>query len=385
MTTEYDQPSITNPENVDGLTHQQIVDAFNSVINSTSNMVKSWKQAHADLGDSSDVMLAQVRTAVDGNWIGASADAAVTAIARYCDSSSQLDELFDEVSVVVSSVAMTAVMTKSFLPPVVTVTADQTADPEGYDRQTREADTAQAEARRIMQERYIVGFQHQDSKIPTFPPAMSIGSEGHPGTGGPSGPGSAGTPNPSSPGSGTPAETPPAADTPSESSGPEPDETTPAATEPTTSEPTADRDGETQAASTSPTTSSGTPTASTPNITPGTGELGRSGSPSLGGLGGPAGIPGTRAPANGLPAPGTALPPSGATPGSTAPTARGAVPVAAHGAGSGMHGMPGASGRPAGRGDDQEKANKKVSLNHGDHTDELLGVIKYVPPVVGDR
>ncbi|MFE1596554.1 hypothetical protein [Nocardia sp. NPDC058705] len=61
------------------------------------------------------------------------------------------------------------------------------------------------------------------------------------------------------------------------------------------------------------------------------------------------------------------------------------MPAAAHAAGTGMHGMPGGAGRPGGKGDDPEKSDKKVNLDHGDHTTELLGVIKSVPPVLGER
>ena len=393
MTKQYDPPGITDPENVDALTHQQIIDAFNSVVNSTSNMIKVWKQGHADFRDSTTSMLAEVRKAVDGNWTGAAADSAVSTVAQYCNDSAELDELFDEVSQVVGNTAMTAVMSKSFLPPVVSVTADQNSDPEGYDQQTREAETAQAEARRIMQERYVVGFQEQDKKLPTFPPAMAIGEAPGTETGGsPVNGGTSGTPNmvaatnnPAEPGSEpeAPAENPAASDG---------SESPTDGTENSAGQGYSASDGSetdssqadsTQAASASPSSAIDAPTGTSPT-SPGGSDPSRSASPLSAGSGGGSGTPGGQGISSGspVPAPGAAQPGSSA---GSAPGGRTVMPAAANAAGTGMHGMPGAAGRPAGKGEDQEKSDKKVDLSHGDHTTELLGVIKSVPPVLGDR
>ncbi|PKV76792.1 hypothetical protein ATK86_7195 [Nocardia fluminea] len=392
MTTQYDPPGITDPENVDGLTHQQIVDAFAAVANSTSSIVVAWKQGDADLTDSTKQMLVAVRGAVDGAWEGAAADAAVATIARYCDDSLRLPELFDEVSQVVGNTAMTAVMAKSFLPPVVTVTADQSTDPEGFDRQTREAETAQAEARRIMSERYVVGFQDQDAKLPTFPAAMAISEDQAPQTGQP-GASSSGSlsqsASPQSPASTEPIGTEPQPQ-PSTDPGTEPSTDAPVGTDSESAGPSSDgstdtggQDDSTQAASTAPSSAptGSTPTTSVPGDSPRTATPYGGGAGSSGGGAGAPGGPGGGSP---VPSPGAAQPPGSAGAGSS-PGARGGLPAAAHAGGSGMHGMPGAAGRGGGRGDDQDKTDKKVSLTHGDNTTELLGVIKHVPPVIGDR
>lgn len=393
MTKSYDPPGITDPENVDGLTHQQIMDAFNSVANSTSELITVWKQADADLSTSTQGMLAAVRGATDGGWSGAAADAAVAMVARYCDGASQLPDLFDEVSLVVTNTAMTAVMVKSFLPPVVKVTADQSADPEGFDRQTREAEVAQAEARRIMAERYVVGFQDQDTKLPTFPAAMAIG-EGQTPQAGESGASRSGGSNPSAapqnPASTEPTGTeqapePEAAVDP----GTEPSTDAPVGTDSESASPSSDssnaaggQDDSTQAAATAPTDlpSGSAPTSAVP------GDPARTATPGGGGSGGGGGggLPGGQGGSSPVPSPGAAQPPGSAGAGAS-PGSRGGMPAAVHAGGSGMHGMPGAAGRGGGRGDDQEKTDKKVSLTHGDNTTELLGVIKHVPPVIGDR
>ncbi|MFE3545401.1 hypothetical protein ACFXK0_20765 [Nocardia sp. NPDC059177] len=391
MTTQYDPPGITDPENVDGLTHQQIVDAFAAVANSTSSIVVAWKQGDADLTDSTTEMLAAVRNTVDGAWTGAAADAAVATVARYCDDSLRLPELFDEVSQVVGNTAMTAVMTKSFLPPVVEVTADQSADPEGFDLQTRQAQTAQAEARRIMAERYVVGFQDLDAKLPTFPAAMAIGDDqtpqaGQPGSSISGGPNESAVPR-------NPASTEPAGTEPEPAADPVTDPNSDAPTD-TDSEPegpssdgstedgstdTGGQDDSTQTASTTPTSAptTATPTPSVP------GDSLRAGTP-YGGPSGGAGLPGGQGGSSPVPSPGAVQPPGSAGAGGS-PGTRGGLPAAAHAGGTGMHGMPGAAGRGGGRGDEPDKSDKKVSLTHGDNTTELLGVIKHVPPVIGDR
>ncbi|UGT53969.1 hypothetical protein [Nocardia asteroides] len=390
MTTQYDPPGITDPENVDGLTHQQIVDAFSVVANSTSELVKVWKQADADLSASTEAMLTAVRGALDGGWTGSAADAAVMTVARYCDDASRLPELFDEVSLVVSNTALTAVMTKSFLPPVVSVTADRSSDPEGFDRQTREADTAQAEARRIMAERYVVGFQDQDARLPTFPDAMAIGNDQSPQIG----PGTSGGPgSPTSPGNPVAGE--PVGTDPEENDSGETTEQDPANTGSPTgtksedsstsdgSTSAAGQDDSTQAASAAPASA---PTGSTPSTSAPSapGDAPRTATPSGGGPAGGVGVPGGQRGGSAVPSPGASTPLGSTGVGGASPGARGAVPAAAYGGGAGMHGAPGAAGR-GGRGDDQEKADKKVSLTHGDNTTELLGVIKHVPPVIGDR
>ncbi|MFD4460110.1 hypothetical protein [Nocardia sp. NPDC058480] len=393
MTKQYDPPGITDPENVDGFTHQQIVDAFEAVVNSTSEIVKAWMKADADVTTSTQGVLAAVRGVVDGGWSGSAAEAAISTVARYCDDASRLPDLFGDVSSVVSSTAMTAVMTKSFLPPVVSVTADQSKDPVGFDSQTREAETAQAEARRIMQERYVVGFQDQDTKLPTFPPAMTIANDQPPQVG-PGGPGASedpgSLPSGGSPVSGEPGATEPEAgdtDDPGsqldtgEQPGDSPD-TSSQSSDSSTS--TGGQDDSTQAASTASAPNGSTPTtglpgdsgrpATTTPFGPGGGPGGGGGTPG----GGPGGASGS------VPAPGAAVPPGSAGAGGSPAAARGAMPAAAHGPGTGMHGMPGAAGR-GGRGEDPDKTDKKVSLTHGDNTTELLGVIKHVPPVIGDR
>lgn len=391
MTKQYDPPGITDPENVDGFTHQQIVDAFDAVVNSTSEIVKAWMKADADVTTSTQGVLAAVRGAVDGGWSGSAAEAAISTVARYCDDASRLPDLFGDVSSVVSSTAMTAVMTKSFLPPVVSVTADQTKDPEGFDSQTREAETAQAEARRIMQERYVVGFQDRDAKLPTFPAAMAVGDDQAPQAGQP-GSSISGDPSqpavPQSPASTAPTGTEPEPESePAAEPSTDPSADAPAGTESASSSDgstdTGGQDDSTQAASTTPTSAptSSTPTPSVP------GDPARTGTPSgggAGGSGGGVGVPGGQGGRSPVPAPGAPQPPGSAGSGSSQGP-RGGMPAAAHAGGSGMHGMPGAAGRGGGRGDDQDKTDKKVSLTHGDNTTELLGVIKHVPPVIGDR
>ncbi|GGK67482.1 hypothetical protein [Nocardia camponoti] len=386
----FDPPSITNPENVDHLTHQQIIDAFNAVINETHSMVTTWQQSKVDFRESTASFLAAIRAAADGKWTGASADAAITATTHYAAAADDLDELFADMSNVVNNTATIAVMAKAFMPKVVAVTANQTTDPQEYDKQSREAKEAQDEARRIMRGRYIVGFQHQDTQIPTFPPATKVVAAGPGADGGnPSGaPGSnvVGVPgsSPSAPGAGQPGANP---------AQPSPDSTVPAGADESLtggSPQNGTDDSKTQTAGTTqspsqPTTSTPADTAR-PNTSPSTNPTipgapgGRAGTPSGGAPGGRAGTPSGGTPGSPsrpqVPGSSIAAPGGGAQ---SSPAAARAGSPGAHGASGPMGGAP-MGGRP---GDDKEKQDRKVNLVHPENTEELLGVIKFVPPVLG--
>ncbi|WP_024804854.1 hypothetical protein [Nocardia sp. BMG51109] len=174
----YDQPGITNPENVDALTHQQIYDAFQTVDDHTSEVVTAWQQAGTQWRESTTQMVQAVRTAVDGRWSGASADAAVQALSDYGTQAGQLSDLFQQTGQVVADTALAAVTTKAYVPKPVPVTADQTKDPTGYDGQSRAAQQAQDDARLVMQQRYLIPLLDQDARLPHFPPAASPVSDG---------------------------------------------------------------------------------------------------------------------------------------------------------------------------------------------------------------
>ncbi|MFI6045317.1 hypothetical protein ACIA8C_27055 [Nocardia sp. NPDC051321] len=395
--TDYDPPGITNPENVDALTHQQIKDAFDVIENATHDMVTNWGQARAMWRDSTTALVHAVRSAVDGKWTGAAADNAATAVNQYGSEAEELVALFEQTASVVVNTATTAVMTKSFLPPVVQVTADQKTDPVEYDRQTRQADTAQAEARRIMQERYVVGFMHQDTKLPTYPPAVSPINDGPapvPVTGPTTSAAPAG-PNETNQDSATVATQPsaaavPSADVPVQNS---PDHTQAAATDgqpPTaTTQPASD-----SSRSVSPRTPSNVPAAPaqtpspaiTPGITPGVTPLGGpaypGGRPNLGsGVGSNSRVPSS----TGTPAgPGVSRPAVPSAPPGLAPAAAGSG-TPASGASTRSGGAPGMTAPGAGRGKDEEreKKDKKIDLTHESNTVELLGKNKYVPPTLG--
>lgn len=171
--TDYDPPRIVNPENVDALTHRQILDAFAQVGDGVGPIVANWDRARNDWCNSTEALVRAIRTAVDGHWTGAAADAAANAVLDYCAHAEGLADLFEGTAKVVTNTAAAAAETKAFLPPEVPVTADQKKDPTGFDSQTREAARAQDEARQIMQQRYVIPFRTQDTLIPTFPPAMS--------------------------------------------------------------------------------------------------------------------------------------------------------------------------------------------------------------------
>ncbi|WP_405161511.1 hypothetical protein OG203_35040 [Nocardia sp. NBC_01499] len=394
--TDYDPPAITNPENVDALTHQQIKDAFDLIQNATHDMVTNWGHARAMWRDSTTALVHAVRSAVDGKWTGAAADSAATAVSRYGSTAEELVALFDQTASVVVNTATTAVMTKSFLPPVVQVTADQKADPVEYDRQTRKADTAQAEARRIMQERYVVGFMDQDAKLPTYPPAVSPVNDG-PAPSPATGPTPSAaltepdeTNHDSAPVAGQPSDAAaPSADVPAQNS---PDHTQAAATEgqpPTTTTQSASDSSR----SDSPRTPSSVPAAPaqtpSPAITPGVTSVVTppgdpaypGGRPNLGSVVGP----NNRVPSStGSPAgPGVSRPAVPTTP-------PGLTPAAASGtSASGTPGKPGgapgmtAAGAARGKNEEREKKDKKVDLTHESNTIELLGKNKYVPPTIG--
>ncbi|MBF6416861.1 hypothetical protein [Nocardia cyriacigeorgica] len=50
----------------------------------------------------------------------------------------------------------------------------------------------------------------------------------------------------------------------------------------------------------------------------------------------------------------------------------------------GPHGATPSPSAARGRTDDQEKKDKKVDQRHRDHTRELLGRNRFVPPTIGD-
>ncbi|WP_433662683.1 hypothetical protein ACQPW1_11365 [Nocardia sp. CA-128927] len=395
--TEYDPPAITNPENVDALTHQQIKDAFDLIQNATHDMVTNWGQARAMWRDSTTALVHAVRSAVDGKWTGAAADNASAAVSRYGGNAEELVALFDQTASVVVNTATTAVMTKSFLPPVVQVTADQKTDPVEYDRQTRQADAAQAEARRIMQERYVVGFIDQDAKLPTYPPAVSPINNGPapmPATG-PTPSAAPAGPNETNQDGAPTAEQPsdpvtPSADAPAQNS---PDHTQAAATEgeppTTTTQPASDN-----SRPDSPHTSSNVPAAPaqtpspaitpgvTPGVTPARGPAYPGGRPNLGsGVGPNSGVPSsTRTPAGpGVSRPAVPTAPPGLTP---AAASSGTTASSAATRPGGAPGMT-APGAPRGKDEEREKKDRKVDLTHESNTVELLGKNKYVPPTIG--
>lgn len=172
--TGYDQPGITNPENVDALTHQQIYDAFQTVNDQTAEVVTTWQQARDQWRESTGRLVQAVRTAVDGRWTGVAADTAVQALSDYGTRAGQLAELFEQTGQVVANTALAAVTTKAYVPAPVPVTADQTEDPTGYDGQSRAAQQAQDDARQVMQQRYVLPFLDQDARLPAFPAAVSL-------------------------------------------------------------------------------------------------------------------------------------------------------------------------------------------------------------------
>ncbi|MEV0294903.1 hypothetical protein [Nocardia sp. NPDC050710] len=409
--TEYDPPGITNPENVDALTHQQINDAFSAIDPAaTMEMFEQWINALSLWRGSTERLVQAVRAAVDGNWTGQAADTATTAVVDYCTRADQLTDLFKETSTVAGATANAAVIAKSFLQPVVQVTADQNADPVEYDRQTREAETAQAEARRVMQERYIVPFQDQDSKIPTFPPAVSPVDNGTqediPLAGSPSA-------TPSTPGS-----TQPAPESPAQPGNPgsEPDTTQPAATneqpspDPPQSPAGNSNPGQTSSAATTPASAGSPSAATTPASTgspsaeqttrngPGASSSSEPGAPASGGrsttdpgLGRsgrgstPVAGPGSQAPSTRPPSPGVSVRPTlPNTPGVPAPaaTATGTSPGATTtGTGAAPHGA--GAGRAPERDREKKEQEKKVDLQHDRNIDDLVGRTKYVPPTIG--
>ena len=174
--TTYDPPGITDPENVDALTHQQIYDAFQTVTQSAGDVVAAWQQAGSQWRTSTTGLVRAVRSAVDGHWTGASAEAAVNALVDYGNQAGELADLFDAAGQAVSNTAQAALTTKAYIPKPVPVNADQTKDPSGFDRQTRDASKAQDDARQVMQQRYVTPFTDQDKRIPTFPAAVPVGN-----------------------------------------------------------------------------------------------------------------------------------------------------------------------------------------------------------------
>lgn len=172
--TGYDQPGITNPENVDALTHQQIYDAFQTVSDQTAEVVTTWQQARDKWRESTSQLVQAVRTAVDGQWTGVAADTAVQALSDYGTRAGQLADLFEQTGQVVANTAAAALTAKAYVPKPVPVTADQTEDPTGYDGQSRAAQQAQDDARQVMQQRYVLPFLDQDARLPAFPAAMSL-------------------------------------------------------------------------------------------------------------------------------------------------------------------------------------------------------------------
>ncbi|WP_067895849.1 hypothetical protein [Nocardia vaccinii] len=172
--TTYDPPGITDPENVDALTHQQIYDAFQTVTQSAGDVVTAWQQAGSQWRTSTTGLVEAVRSAVDGHWTGASAEAAVNALVDYGNQAGELADLFEAAGQAVSNTAQAALTTKAYIPKPVPVSADQTKDPSGFDRQTRDATKAQDDARQVMQQRYVTPFTDQDKRIPTFPAAVPV-------------------------------------------------------------------------------------------------------------------------------------------------------------------------------------------------------------------
>lgn len=390
--TQYDPPGITNPENVDALTHRQIVDAFNTVVaNGVSDVVTNWSLARNAMRDSTEAMVKAVRSAVDGNWLGDSADAAVRAVGSYTGHAEMLADLFDQTAQTVAQTELAAVLTKSFLPPVVPVTADQTSDPVGYDSQDRAAKDAEAEARRIMQQRYVIGFQQQDARLPTFPPAVSMVADGVPA--GPSTVPSADSGLTSN--SGTPSGNPGGQD-PSANGGQPKTEDTEAEDKPKTgteatqpSSTTAQQTSATNPVSTDTSRSDTSRAPSTTTTAPATttspaGVPNTTGMPSRTSAGRPGGPGPGPGPGAGTPGPGTSRP---AAPGLLP---QGGAPALAPAAAA-ASGRPGAAGAPGmvppaarGQGDEREKMDRKVDLTHERNTEELLGRTRHVPPVIGE-
>ncbi|MBU3062087.1 hypothetical protein KO481_11190 [Nocardia sp. NEAU-G5] len=178
--TTYDAPGITDPENVDALTHQQIYDAFQTVGDHCADIVTAWQQAGDQWRTSTTGLVQAVRTAVDGHWTGSAAEAAVQAVTGYGTRATDLADLFDQTGQVVANTAQAAQTTKAYISKPVPVTADQTKDPTEFDTQTRNASKAQDDARQTMQQRYVVPFTTEDARIPTFPPANSTGAGDNP-------------------------------------------------------------------------------------------------------------------------------------------------------------------------------------------------------------
>lgn len=169
---EYDPPGITHPENVDALTHQQIQDAFDTVVNSTDEVLTNWAAARDLWRETTDTLSRTVRDAVDGNWTGDAAGIAASAVLDYSGAAAQLADLFEETARAVTNTADAAILTKAFMPSVVPVTVDQKLDPAEYDLQARDAEAAWAEARQLMRERYLLEYTDQDARLPTYPPVI---------------------------------------------------------------------------------------------------------------------------------------------------------------------------------------------------------------------
>ncbi|MFE3445008.1 hypothetical protein ACFXNW_18405 [Nocardia sp. NPDC059180] len=407
--TDYDQPGITNPENVDAFTHQQIRDAFDTVAaESTGDMVTNWTQARTMLRDSTTAMVQAVRSAVDGQWTGASADAAASAVVHYSGQADGLADMFEGTAATMANTAVAVTVARSFLPPVVTVTADPNTDPAAYAAQDRAATNAQHEARQVMQTRYVVPLTEYDAQLPTYPPAVSPVSDSGPSFG----PTTSSAATDSAPPTETEAPAPdgaepevsPRSDQPgqSEASGLVPDHEGQPSQNVPTDQPIPGQTAAASADSTRPNTTNplannafgsdaGRQSPGTPFTPSGPDVAGRApgsidGSPGPGGrtdLGSPGRTPaGTgAAPAPGAPSPGRSIAPVGPV---QAPAASSTGSSSATPAGQvGPHGAvpPGAA---RGRTDDQEKKDKKVDLQHRKHTRELLGRNRFVPPTIGE-
>ncbi|MFI9505542.1 hypothetical protein [Nocardia sp. NPDC052566] len=397
--TEYDPPGITNPENVDALTHKEIKEAFDVVAPSGSNdAADNWLRARTLLQDSTTEMVNAVRSAVNGHWTGDAADTAAGAVESYAVRAENLADLFAATAGTVTNTELAAVIAKSFIPPVVEVTADP-KDAVAYDDQTRAAKTAEAEARQVMQQRYVIPFIDQDAKIPTFPPAVAAWSlPGTPGTPGIPGtktapgtgtstsgsPGNAGTPGSENPGEQKKSDEKPTDGKPGEQ---KPGTTQPAATNPQPTTTSSLLDSGSQNTSRATTTTPATTTTTPGNVPAGvTTAAGTPGSRPTG--------PGPR-PGSGVPSPGTPGTTGSPAPGSSRPAlpgllTPGATPAAAStvgpGATSGAAGSPGMypPGARGVRDGDHEKKDKKVDLKHERNTEELLGRNKNVPPAIGE-
>ncbi|MBJ8343299.1 hypothetical protein [Antrihabitans sp. YC2-6] len=173
-----DKGRIKVVENPAGFTHQEIYDAAHR-LSPNDDVYAAWADAGTRLGQLSKNLSVAVQSAIEGEWIGTAADAAVTGFDEFGRSVVELAIACAAVGDVFQKASNAAHDFQSNLPEVVTVGA------QSNERTAELRNREEERAREVMQTFYIDRYGAADRELPVLPRpfnpvAGSVGETGAP-------------------------------------------------------------------------------------------------------------------------------------------------------------------------------------------------------------